>query len=300
MKRVIQYFEKKGYLYRLKEPLSKHTSIKVGGEASVLLIPSDRTQLLDAIRLLNEEEIPYKVIGNGSNLVCSDKPYEGVIIKNTRALTSIKVDGTSVIAESSVSLVKLSLELCRLGLSGMEFVHGIPGTVGGGLFMNCGAYNREMKDVVEWVKVLDDKGEVRTFTVEECDFRYRHSKFKHHPNWLILEGKFKLEQKDPNEIKEVMDRRKKRRQEVQPLEYPSCGSIFKNPEGTHAYLFIDQAGLRGYRIGGAQISEKHCNFIINDQGAKAMDVRCLIELAQVKVYETSGLILEREVEYFNF
>src|SRR5690606_145483 len=117
-----------------------------------------------------------------------------------------------------------------------------------------------------------DKGEIRTFTVEECDFRYRHSKFKHHPNWLILEGKFKLEQKDLNEIKEVMDRRKKRRQEVQPLEYPSCGSIFKNPEGTHAYLFIDQAGLRGYRIGGAQISEKHCNFIINDQGAKAMDV----------------------------
>lgn len=300
MKRVLQYVEEKGYPYRLNEPLSKHTSIQVGGEARILLIPTNRTQLIDAIRFLMEMEIPYKIIGNGSNLVCSDEPFEGVIIKNTKALTGIRVDGTSVIAESSVSLVKLSLELCRLGLSGMEFVHGIPGTVGGGLFMNCGAYNREMKDVVQWVKVLDDRGEIRTLTAKECDFRYRHSKFHYHPHWLILEGKFNLERKEPAEIKAVMDKRKKRRHAVQPLTYPTCGSIFKNPEGTHAYLFIDQAGLRGYRIGGAQISEKHCNFIINDRGAKAMDVRSLIELAQVKVYETSGIVLEREVEYFNF
>ena len=166
--------------------------------------------------------------------------------------------------------------------------------------MNCGAYNREMKDALAWVKVLDEKGEVRTLTVDDCQYRYRHSRFKYHPNWLILEGKFNLEEKDPSAIKEVLDRRKKRRVEAQPLDYPSCGSVFKNPEGSHAWIFVDKAGLRGYRIGGAKFSDKHCNFIINDQGATAMDVRSLIELAQAKVYETSGIVLEREVEYFNF
>lgn len=286
--------------YRLNEPLKNHTYIKVGGAANVLFTPKTKDELVSTIRFLIEEEIPYKVIGNGSNLLCSDKPYEGVVIKNTRALREIKVEGTSVIAQSSVPMVKLALDLCKLGLSGMEFIHGIPGTVGGGLFMNCGAYNREMKDVLEWVKILDEKGNIRTLSVDECGYRYRHSKFKYHPNWLILEGKFHLERKDPKEIKALMDRRKERRVQAQPLDYPSCGSVFKNPEGTHAYLFVDQAGLRGYQIGGAQISQKHCNFIINLQEATAMDVRSLIELAQVKVYETSGVVLEREVEYFNF
>lgn len=302
MNKVIAFLNDHQFLsYRVNEPMKKHTYMKVGGEADVLFIPEDKDQLITTLKFLISEKIPYKVIGNGSNLLFSDQRFEGVIIKNTKALNHVEIEGDGVIAGSSLMLVKLAIELQRQGLSGLEFVHGIPGTVGGALYMNAGAYNREMKDALLWVKVIDQEGEVKTLTVDECVYSYRNSIFKSsRPDLLILEGKFKLEHKDPEEIKELMNRRKERRTEAQPLEYPSCGSVFKNPLGTHAYIFIDRAGLRGYRIGGAKFSDKHCNFIINDQGATAADVKALIDLAEEKVFETSGIELQREVEYFNF
>jgi UDP-N-acetylmuramate dehydrogenase len=198
-------------------------------------------------------------------------------------------------------MVKLSYDLAKEGLAGLEYISGIPGTVGGGLYMNAGAYNKELKDDVLWVKVMDPTGKVHTLENVDCHYAYRTSIFKETlREAIILEAKLVVTPGDSEEIMDLIKRRKVRRVEAQPLNYPSCGSVFKNPEGSHAYLFIDRVGLRGYRIGGAQFSPKHCNFIINDQDAKAEDIKKLIDLAIDKVSLECQLQLTPEVEFFNF
>jgi UDP-N-acetylmuramate dehydrogenase len=281
--------------------MKKHTYIKVGGNASVLFIPQTQDELVHTVQFLYEEKIPYKVIGNGSNLLVSDQDFKGVIIKNTKACNHLEVHEDHIIVGSSYPMIKLSYELAKTGLAGLEYISGIPGTVGGGLYMNAGAYNKELKDDVIWVKYMDPTGQVHILDNKDCHYAYRTSVFKETlRDAILLEAKISVTPGDREVIMDLIKRRKVRRVEAQPLNYPSCGSVFKNPKGTHAYLFIDQVGLRGYRIGGAQFSPKHCNFIINDQDATAKNVKDLIELAIEKVYEECQLQLIPEVEFFNF
>ena len=302
MNQVIQFFkENEFHHYKIKEPLKKHCYIRAGGLADVLFPPQNETEMIHTILFLAKEGIPYKVIGKGSNILFSDEDYKGVIIKNTMASSQVEINDDSVIVGGSASLVKLSYNLAKQGYSGLEFSSGIPGTVGGALYMNAGAYNVEMKDVVVWVKYIDEEGIIRILHNEDCLFRYRNSIFKEQlTDAVILETKIKLHKEDPVVVLDVIKSRKERRHTTQPLDYPSCGSVFKNPLNDHAYLYIDRVGLRGYRIGGAKFSEKHCNFIINDEQAKASDIRDLIELATKKVFDTYQIKLIKEVELFNW
>lgn len=301
MERVETFLKDKGYLtYKLNEPLKNHSTMRVGGTAALLFIPENKQQIVDCIQFCFRENIPYKIIGNGSNTLFSDDHFEGVIIKNTKALKYLIIDGCKVTVGSSYPLVKLAYDLTKSGLTGMEFAGGIPGTIGGALFMNAGAYNKEMKDVVKEVSFLDVNGQVTTLQPEDLHFSYRKSIFKELKEVFILEVVIDVEIGEEEEMKALLQKRKQRRLDSQPLNYPSCGSTFKNPTNLHAYQLIDGVGLRGYSIGGAKFSEKHCNFIINYNDALASDVKSLIDLAQTKVYEHYKITLIPEIELFNW
>lgn len=302
MNQVISFFNKQQFTnFRIDEPLSNHTSLRVGGRADVLFMPKTKNQLIKTVQFLVGNYIPYKIIGNGSNLLFSDQPFHGVIIKNNQALTQQEITDDSITVGSSVSLIKLALDLGKQGLSGLEFVHSIPGTVGGAIYMNAGAYNKEIKDCLLSVTILDEKGEIIELTNKDINWTYRTSIFQSmKPTPLILEATFKLEKSTPEQVIHLMKKRKKRREETQPLQYPSCGSVFKNPKDHYAWQLIDEVGLRRYAIGGAQFSEKHCNFIINKGQATSQNVKDLIDLAEEKVYQQTNIRLEREVELVNF
>lgn len=278
-----------------KELMSRHTTFKVGGPCSVLVKVNEIVQLQKLLPYLLEEKIPYFFLGNGSNILVSDRGFEGVVITYARELAEeVCVNEDRVTAGGGVLLSKVAKYALDNSLTGFEFAAGIPGTVGGAMVMNAGAYDGEMKDIVESVEVVDEKGQLRTLSLEEMEFGYRNSILKRTP-FIVTKVIFALKKGDKDVIKEKMDDLAKRRREKQPLEFPSAGSTFKRPEGHFAGKLIMEAGLRGYQVGGAKVSDKHCGFVVNAGNATASDVYNLMEDVIKKVQEEFQVTLEPEV-----
>lgn len=276
------------------EPMERHTSFRVGGPADYFLLPHTG-QAAAVIALCQREQVPYYVIGNGSNLLVSDAGIRGAVIAFTKNAAQISVEGTRLTAGAGALLSQAAAAACRAGLGGLEFAAGIPGSVGGAVVMNAGAYGGELKDVLTHAKVLGADGQIQILDKDELDLSYRHSCILEQ-HMTVLEAGFALEPKPQDEIQARMDELKRRRIEKQPLEYPSAGSTFKRPEGYYAGKLIMDAGLAGFTVGGAQVSEKHCGFVINKGGAKAADILGLIRQVQQKVRLQAGVELEMEVK----
>ena len=282
------------------EPMYKHTTYKVGGPARIYLKVKDVDSLIKTIKYCGKHRVKYLVIGRGSNLLFSDREYEGLIISLNECFNEIKVNGSTMIAQAGVPMISLSYQAAKIGLSGFEFMGGIPGSIGGGIYMNAGAYKYDLASVVKTVTLLNEKHEVVTFNNEQMDFSYRHSICQDNRKLIVLEVTFELTAKSPDEIKAVLDKRKERRMSSQPWNMPSAGSVFRNPQDKPAWQYIDECGLRGYEIGGAQVSPKHSNFIVNNGYASAKDIYDLIMLVQEKVNEKFGVNLRREVGLINW
>ncbi len=278
----------------MEEPMKKHTTFRVGGPADVLVQP-DETALAAILALCRQYHVPYSFIGNGSNLLVGDKGIRGVVIEMTDPMGNIEVDGTKITAQAGAMLSKIANTAASNGLGGMEFAAGIPGSVGGAVVMNAGAYGGEMKDIIERVYVLDENGAQLELDRDALDFGYRHScipKKKYIVTKVVLE----LVPRDEAEIRSEMKELNEKRAEKQPLQYPSAGSTFKRPEGYFAGKLIMDAGLRGYQVGGAQVSEKHCGFVINKGDATAADICQLMRDVSDKVQAQFGVVLEPEVK----
>ena len=275
--------------------MKKHTTFRLGGAADYFLSPEKAEQVAELIHICREENISYFILGNGSNLLVSDRGYRGTVIQIFKNMNDIRVEGTKIVAGAGALLSKVANEAAAAGLGGMEFAAGIPGSIGGAVTMNAGAYGGEMKDILESVKVIDPEGMMHTLSVEELDLSYRHSCIME-KGGIVVEATIKLEKKPEEEIRAQMADLRNRRVEKQPLEYPSAGSTFKRPEGYFAGKLIMDAGLRGYTVGGAQVSEKHCGFVINHANATAADVRQLMQDVKEKVKEQFGVELEPEVK----
>ena len=275
--------------------MSKHTTFRIGGPADFYLCPHSTKEVQQAVQICKEENLPYFILGNGSNLLVSDKGYRGVIIQLWKNFSDISVKGCCITAKAGALLSKVAAEALEAGLTGMEFASGIPGTIGGAVFMNAGAYGGEMKDIIKEVKVLDDQGEVRVLSNEEMKLGYRTSIVKE-KGYTVLSAVLELKKGEPSVIRETMEDLKNRRTSKQPLDMPSAGSTFKRPEGYFAGKLIMDAGMRGYRVGGAQVSEKHCGFVVNRGGATARDIRKLIQDVSGEVQRQFGVTLEPEVK----
>ena len=282
------------------EPLANHTTLRVGGPARLLLEPRNKASLIKAIQLIKGHNIPFKVIGKGSNLLFSDELFDGVIIKTDVCLDYYTIEGDVLIAGAGVSDVKIARELAKLGLSGLEFLSGVPGTIGGAVFMNAGAYLKEIKEILIDVELINSEGDLIRLTKAELDMSYRSSIFHQHPDWIILEATIKLDVADSEEILDLIKKRKLKRKEAQPLELPSAGSTFRNPENNAAWKLVADAGLRGYTIGGAMVSSKHTNFVVNFEQATANDVMNVIKHVQKEVKRQFDLDMHQEVEFFNW
>ena len=293
IERISQFVPKENILE--KELMSRHTTFKVGGPCFILVKIDEVSQLKALLPYLVEEKIPYFFLGNGSNLLVSDKGYEGVVITFSKKLAEdVTVDGDKIVAGGGVLLSKVAKCALDESLTGFEFAAGIPGTVGGAMVMNAGAYDGEMKQIVENVEVIDKAGNLRVLSCEEMEFGYRTSILKREP-FIVTKTTFKLNKGDKNVIKEKMDDLAARRRDKQPLEFSSAGSTFKRPEGHFAGKLIMDAGLRGYQVGGARVSDKHCGFVVNVGNATATDVHNLMEDVIKKVQEEFQVTLEPEV-----
>lgn len=281
---------------RRQEPMSLHTTFRIGGPADLFVTPGSIQAVADSIRICKETQTPYAVIGNGSNLLVSDTGYRGVIIQIGRNLNQVSVNGEEIRAQAGAMLSVIAKTALSESLTGFEFASGIPGTLGGAAVMNAGAYGGEMKDVLTEVKVLTREGEIRTVPAGKLEMGYRTSLAAKN-GWIILEAVLKFQKGDAEAIRGRMEELKMQRVTKQPLDLPSAGSTFKRPEGYFAGKLIMDAGLRGFTVGGAQISEKHCGFVVNKGGATAEDVRNLICAVQKKVQEDAGVKLEPEVKF---
>ena len=278
------------------EPMKRHTTFRIGGPADFFLLPSTVDEVRGILEICREEELPYFILGNGSNLLVSDKGYRGVIIQLYRNFSNISVEGNEICASSGALLSQIAAAARNASLTGFEFAGGIPGTLGGAVFMNAGAYGGELKDVLKEAVVMTEQGEILTLPVEKLDMGYRTSRIKK-AGYLVLEARLVLEQGDMDKIRDITKDLTEKRVSKQPLEYPSAGSTFKRPEGYFAGKLIMDAGLRGYQVGDAQVSEKHCGFVINKGNATAADVLTLIENVREKVQEPFGVTLEPEVKF---
>lgn len=278
----------------INEPMSKHTTFRIGGEADCFLQIENMEQLKKIQRYLQQLEIPYFVLGNGSNLLVGDQGYRGVIIEIADKMNEVRVMGSLIVAQAGAPMSKIARVACENALKGFEFAAGIPGTIGGGVVMNAGAYGGELKQVVTMVKVVDREGNVLELDNATMEFGYRTSAIKRLP-FTVAEVHIQLAAGVREEIKARMEELAARRREKQPLEYPSAGSTFKRPQGYFAGELIMKAGLQGYQIGGAQVSEKHCGFVINKDNATAGDVKELISYVQSTVKSQFGVELEPEV-----
>ena len=278
------------------EPMKRHTTFRIGGPADFFLLPSTVDEVRGILEICREEELPYFILGNGSNLLVSDKGYRGVIIQLYRNFSNISVEGNEICASSGALLSQIAAAARNASLTGFEFAGGIPGTLGGAVFMNAGAYGGELKDVLKEAVVMTEQGEILTLPVEKLDLGYRTSRIKK-AGYLVLEARLVLEQGDMDKIRDITKDLTEKRVSKQPLEYPSAGSTFKRPEGYFAGKLIMDAGLRGYQVGDAQVSEKHCGFVINKGNATAADVLTLIENVREKVQEQFGVTLEPEVKF---
>ena len=279
----------------LQEPMKLHTTFRIGGPADCLVYLENEEQLCKIQKYLRLVDVPYTVIGNGSNLLVSDQGYAGIVLVVGKHMSRIEVRDCYLEAEAGALMSQVAKAAKEHGLTGLEFAAGIPGTIGGGAVMNAGAYGGEMKDVTEEVTVLTEKGEVKTLKREELKMGYRTSIIAE-KGYLVLEAVLQLTDGDLKEIRAVMEDLKKKRISKQPLEYPSAGSTFKRPKGYFAGKLIMDAGLRGFQVGGAQVSEKHCGFVINTGDATAEDVTELIRQVAERVKAQSGVTLEPEVK----
>ena len=279
----------------LQEPMKLHTTFRIGGPADCLVYLENEEQLCKIQKYLRLVDVPYTVIGNGSNLLVSDQGYAGIVLVVGKHMSRIEVKDCYLEAEAGALMSQVAKAAKEHGLTGLEFAAGIPGTIGGGAVMNAGAYGGEMKDVTEEVTVLTEKGEVKTLKREELKMGYRTSIIAE-KGYLVLEAVLQLTDGDLKEIRAVMEDLKKKRISKQPLEYPSAGSTFKRPKGYFAGKLIMDAGLRGFQVGGAQVSEKHCGFVINTGDATAEDVTELIRQVAERVKAQSGVTLEPEVK----
>lgn len=278
------------------EPMSQHTTFRIGGPVDVFVMPENYEQIREVLRLCKEEKLPFFVLGNGSNLLVSDSGYRGVIIQMDRNMEEIRLDGEEIHACAGALLSSVAVAARNASLTGFEFAGGIPGTIGGAAVMNAGAYGGELKDVLKEVTVMTREGEILTIPADKLEMGYRTSIIKT-AGYLVLEAVISLKKGDEEKIRAVMKELSERRTEKQPLDYPSAGSTFKRPEGYFAGKLIMDSGLRGYRAGGAQVSEKHCGFVINAGGATAEDVRSLMDHVIRVVREKYGVTLEPEVKF---
>ncbi len=276
-------------------PMSKHCTFRTGGNAALFVSPSGATQLMDIVSFARLNNVPYYVIGNGSNLLVDDAGYDGVIIHIGKNMSSVDVVDNVIIAMAGASLAKTASVAYEHGLAGLEFASGIPGSVGGAVYMNAGAYGGEMKDVVTATTYIDKRGHMGMVKGDEHQFDYRKSVFG--DGDIILMTTFELKPGDKDEIAVKMADFNGRRRDKQPLDMPNAGSTFKRPEGHFAGKLIEDCGLRGYSIGGAQVSEKHCGFVVNKGDATTEDILKLIEHIQDTVYQKFGVMLETEVKY---
>ena len=280
--------------------LKKYSTYRVGGTAKCVIYPKNTKSLVKLIKYLKSKNVKYKILGNGSNILFSDKAYDGVLIR-LNEFDEIEFIGKNKIrVGAGVNLIKLSLLAAKHSLTGLEFASGIPGTVGGSVFMNAGAYKSDMGYIVESVKVLTPKETIINLENKEMDFHYRTSFLKKHPEYICLEVVIKLQKGKKEAIEEVIRDRRQRRLSSQPLEYPSAGSVFRNPPDDFAGRLIEESGLKGKKQGGAMISDKHANFIVNYKDAKAEDIKYLIELAHKKVLDNYGIDLKIEQEFVNW
>lgn len=278
----------------MEEPMKKHTTFRVGGPADVLVQP-DETALVAILALCRQYHVSYSFIGNGSNLLVGDKGIRGVVIEMTDPMGNIEVDGTKITAQAGAMLSKIANTAASNGLGGMEFAAGIPGSVGGAVVMNAGAYGGEMKDIIEKVYVLDENGVQLELDRDALDLGYRHSCIPE-KKYIVTKVVLELVPRNEAEIRSEMKELNEKRAEKQPLQYPSAGSTFKRPEGYFAGKLIMDAGLRGYQVGGAQVSEKHCGFVINKGDATAADICQLMRDVSDKVQAQFGVVLEPEVK----
>lgn len=300
MRKVIDQIKRLG-IGKVEEgnPLSKYTTYKTGGIASCVVYPKDIEKLVSLLKLIRDSQIPYKILGNGSNLLFSDQEYRGILIKLTE-LNQLEIIHNKIRVGAGFSLIKLSRIAAKNSLTGLEFASGIPGTIGGAVFMNAGAYKKDMGYIVRSVKVLTPDYRIIELENKELNFHYRTSFFKNHPNFVCLEANIRLERGSRNAIEDLMKSRLKRRLDSQPLNYPSAGSVFRNPEGMYAGELIEKLGLKGFKIGGAMISDKHANFIINTGNATSKDIMELICYVKNQVKEKYNIELKVEQEFVNW
>ncbi len=280
---------------KLEEPMKNHTTFRIGGPAKVFVTPRTSEEVRAIVTVCRKGKIPYYIVGNGSNLLVSDQGYEGVIIQIYREMNEIRVEGDTVTAQAGALLSAIANRALEEGLAGLEFASGIPGTLGGACIMNAGAYGGEMKDVIREVTLLTPEGEVRAVPANQMEFGYRTS-IAARTGAIVLGAGIQLQRGDKGEIRARMEELREKRVSKQPLEYPSAGSTFKRPEGYFAGKLIQDAGLRGFAVGGAQVSEKHCGFVVNKGGATAADVAELMRRVSDKVEEQFGVRLEPEVK----
>lgn len=277
------------------EPMKKHTTFRVGGPARYFVSPSGEEALKKTVLLCRERKVPCYILGNGSNLLVSDAGYAGVMILIGDGFSQVRAEGSAVLAGAGALLSQIAKEALSHSLTGFEFAAGIPGTLGGAVVMNAGAYGGEMKQVLRNVRVMTEEGEIRVLSADELELGYRHSCVPENC-YIVLSAEIELAAGSREAIRERMDDLAAQRREKQPLEYPSAGSTFKRPAGYFAGKLIQDAGLRGYRVGGAAVSEKHCGFVINRDQATAEEIRTLIRDVQRRVKETSGVGIETEVK----
>ena len=278
------------------EAMSRHTTFKIGGPADYFLMPDKDTDVGRIVKICKESAIPYFILGNGSNLLVGDGGYRGAVIQIYKNMSAVTVEGTEITVQAGALLSSVAAAAKNAALTGFEFAGGIPGTMGGAVVMNAGAYGGEMKDVLTEVTVMDEEGEIVTLSADKLELGYRTSIIKT-AGYIVLEAKLQLKEGNPEVIRETMKDLTIRRTTKQPLEYPSAGSTFKRPEGYFAGKLIMDSGLAGYQVGGAQVSEKHCGFVINAGGATARDVRTLMDNVRDIVYKKYGVTLEPEVKF---
>lgn len=280
----------------LQESMKKHTTFRIGGPADIFAVPGTPGEAAEVVRICREQRAPFYVIGNGSNLLVSDGGYRGVILQIYKNLSEISVREELMTVQAGAMLSVMAKRALAAGLSGLEFASGIPGTAGGAVVMNAGAYGQEIKDVLEEITVLTPEGTIESVPAEKLDLSYRHSTVPE-KGWIVLGARLRLQKGDAGEIRARMEELRERRAEKQPLDLPSAGSTFKRPEGSFAGRLIMEAGLRGFSVGDAQVSEKHCGFVVNKGNATAADVRELIREVTERVREYAGVTLEPEIRF---
>lgn len=284
-----------GIICKFYEPMSKHTSFQIGGPAEVMLFPRSTDELADILKVSSLLDCKCAILGAGTNVLAPDAGLDGMVICLKDGLADMKrIDRTRILVGAGVTMARAAVYAAGLGLSGLEFAHGIPGTVGGGVYMNAGAYGGEIADVCESVDVMIGDGTVVTYRADEMDFSYRHSRVEE-DGCIVLSAVLRLQEKPESEIRAQMQDLKQRRTASQPLDMPSAGSAFKRPVGGYAAALIDGAGLKGFRVGDAAVSEKHAGFVVNLGKAKASDVLTLLQEVSDRVYSGSGIRLEPEM-----